>query len=89
MSSLLIYKGMGKSRDDLKIGDKVKIIDGFDILDREFRMFPVGTIGTIIETCSWSDDFDFRVEGYDKDGWYDTWLYSKEQLEPVEEDINE
>ena len=89
MSSLLIYKGMGKSRDDLKIGDKVKIIDGFDILDREFRMFPVGTIGTIIETCSWSDDFDFRVEGYDKNGWYDTWLYSKEQLEPVEEDINE
>ena len=89
MSSLLIYEGMGKSRDDLKIGDKVKIIDGFDILDREFRMFPVGTIGTIIETCSWSDDFDFRVEGYDKDGWYDTWLYSKEQLEPVEEDINE
>ena len=89
MSSLLIYKGMGKSRDDLKIGDKVKIIDGFDIKDREFRMFPVGTIGTIIETCSWSDDFDFRVEGYDKDGWYDTWLYSKEQLEPVEEDINE
>ena len=89
MSSLLIYEGMGKSRDDLKIGDKVKIIDGFDIKDREFRMFPVGTIGTIIETCSWSDDFDFRVEGYDKDGWYDTWLYSKEQLEPVEEDINE
>ena len=74
MSSLLIYKGMGKSRDDLKIGDKVKIIDGFDILDREFRMFPVGTIGTIIETCSWSDDFDFRVEGYDKNGTF-CWLY--------------
>lgn len=89
MSSLLIYEGMGKSRDDLGIGDKVKIIDGYDIDDRELRMFPVGTIGTITELCDWSDDYDFRVEGYDRDGWYDTWLYAKEQLEPVEEGINE
>lgn len=84
MSSLLIYKGMAKSRDDLKIGDKVKVIDGYDINDRDCKLFPVGTIGTIIEICSWSDDFDFRVEGYDKDGWYDSWLYAKEQVEPVE-----
>lgn len=84
MSSLLIYKGMAKSRDDLKIGDKVKVIDGYDIIERDLKLFPVGTIGTIIEICSWSDDFDFRVEGYDKDGWYDSWLYAKEQVEPVE-----
>ena len=51
MNSLLIYKGVWivKSVDELKIGDKVKILDGYDVQNRELQMFQVGTVGTIIE----------------------------------------
>lgn len=92
MNSLLIYKGVWivKSVDELKIGDKVKILDGYDVQNRELQMFPVGTVGTIIEDRRSGGCYSlyaFRVEAR-VNGLRNRWWYSKKQVAPVEEELD-
>lgn len=89
MSGLLIYKGTcSKSREELREGDMVRIIDGCDIRDRNNYLFPKGTIGKIInyDPPRRPDDppYVIRVEAR-VGGWTDRWWYTLEQVEPVEE----
>ena len=89
MSDLLIYKGTcTKSREELRKGDKVRIIDDRDIRDRYNYLFPKGTIGTIIDYDPPVDPSDppyvIRVRARVND-FFDSWWYTLEQVEPVEE----
>lgn len=89
MSSLLIYKGLcTKSREELREGDKVRIIDDRDVRDRYNYLFPKGTIGTIIDYDPPVDPSDppyvIRVKAR-VNGFIDNWWYTLEQVEPVEE----
>lgn len=89
MSDLLIYKGLcTKSREELREGDKVRIIDDRDIRDRYNYLFPKGTIGEIVkyDPPVRPDDppYVIRVEAR-VDGFLDRWWYTLEQVEPVEE----
>lgn len=87
MNSLLIYKGVRiiKNRDELTLGDKVRIIDGYDLNDRGLSLFPVGTVGEIVELSGKYSQYDFRVEAR---GYCNRWWYSRKQVAPVEEEYN-
>lgn len=87
MNGLLIYKGVRivKDREELTLGDKVRILDGRDLKDRELVLFPVGTVGEIVELNTRSSSYDFRVAAH---GHYNRWWYSRSQVEPVEEEYN-
>ena len=89
MSKLLIYEGVcTKTREELREGDKVRILDGRDIRDRDIRLFPAGTIGTVIDYDPPADPSDppyvIRVKAR-VNGFIDNWWYALEQVEPVEE----
>lgn len=86
MNGLLIYKGVKitKNPDELTLGDKVRIVDGYDLKDRELALFPVGTVGVIVELTA-TRSYAFRVEAH---GYRNKWWYSKSQVEPVEEEYN-
>lgn len=87
MNGLLIYKGVRivKNREELTLGDKVRILDGRDLKDRELLLFPVGTVGEIVELNTRASSYDFRVEAR---GHCNRWWYSRSQVAPVEEEYN-
>lgn len=57
-----------------KIGDKVKTLD-----QPLFMLFPIGTIGTIIN----STDYDYQVKA-EVDGVTESWFYAEKSLELYE-----
>lgn len=90
MSKLLIYEGVcTKTREELREGDKVRILDDRDIRDRYNYLFPKGTIGKIInyDPPRRPDDppYVIRVEARVDGGYTDRWWYTLEQVEPAEE----
>lgn len=79
MSDLLIYKGFCiKTREELKVGDMVQIIDGNEFMDG-FKLVDAGTIGKIVNTDFGNPPYVFRISTRRGAFWF-----AMKQVKPVE-----
>lgn len=62
---------------NFKVGDKVRTIEDKDVNGTE--LFPIGTIGTIVEINDENEFFTYLVKANS-----DWWWYSRDMLEVVE-----
>lgn len=47
MDDLLIYDGIMRSHKGLECGDLVQLLDGYDLRDRNCKLYPEGAIGKV------------------------------------------
>lgn len=79
MSDLLIYKGICvKTREELKVGDMVRIIDGNDFMGGR-ELVATGTIGKIVTTDFGHPPYVFRISTRRGAFWF-----AMKQVNPVE-----
>lgn len=64
----------------IKVGDKVVTIKETD--PSGCRLFPIGTVGTVIHINEGSR-LPYEVEARDKKGEWDRWSYSRDMLIPL------
>ena len=64
----------------IKVGDKIITIKETD--DSGCRLFPVGTVGTVIQISSGAV-LPYEVEARNRDGDWDRWNYSRDMFIPL------